>query len=341
MMNLLTPDTATVLAERYWHIRGDLSVLPSYLDQNFRIRSDTGEYVLKVAHPSWSRDDLDLENHAMMTLAEREPAMQWPRVQLTSTGEHLLTLPIAGQSCHVRMLSFVPGATYAEAIPDISSAQRVVAQQSLGAAVGRLTHALAGFKHAAANRQHPWNLLQLPALQPAVEYLADPTLREVVASQWKAFCQRLPAWRTTLPMAAVHNDANDHNVIVSQDADTFWRVRSIIDFGDMCTSFRLSELAIACTYAMQHESDPVACARNMVRGYLHHATLSRDELALLHGFIVARVCQSILMATQAHHEQPDNDYVLISQQGMQTLLYTLVDIAPEALVAPFLETPHD
>ncbi|HET7269147.1 MAG TPA: phosphotransferase, partial [Oleiagrimonas sp.] len=88
--------------------------LPSYLDRNFHIHAGDGDYVLKVAHPSWARKDLDLENHAMMALAAHEPDIQWPRVQRTAAGEHLLCLSVAGCQCHVRMLSFVPGSTYAE-----------------------------------------------------------------------------------------------------------------------------------------------------------------------------------------------------------------------------------
>src|SRR6185437_1887579 len=67
-MDILTPDAALALADRHWRIHGDICALPSYADQNFRIRTRHGEYVLKVAHPSWSRLDLDLENQAMMTL---------------------------------------------------------------------------------------------------------------------------------------------------------------------------------------------------------------------------------------------------------------------------------
>src|SRR5579859_1881154 len=115
-MDILTPDVALRLAERHWRIHGNISALPSYADQNFRIRADRGEYVLKVAHPSWSRLDIELENLAMMALAEREPSLGWPRVQLAVNGAHLLTLPVEGQDCLVRVLSYVPGTTYAEAI---------------------------------------------------------------------------------------------------------------------------------------------------------------------------------------------------------------------------------
>jgi Ser/Thr protein kinase RdoA (MazF antagonist) len=103
----------------------------------------------------------------------------------------------------------------------------------------------------------------------------------------------------------------------------------------------LADLAIACTYAMQHEVDPVACARTVVRGYLAQCPLLRIELEQLHAFILARLCHSVLMATRAHREQPDNPFVLVSQQGVRTLLRELAEVAPDAIVGPFLEPSHD
>lgn len=340
-MNLLTADAAAVLADRYWKIRGEASALPSYLDQNFHIHGDAGEYVLKVAHPSWSRMDLDLENHAMMALAACEPGLQWPRVQFAVSGEHLLTVPIAGQDCRVRLLSFVPGMPYANTIDGLSSPQRTILHESLGSAVGQLTRGLQDFRHPAADRPHPWNLLRLPDLQGEVAHIENAALRKMVRTQMQAFCAQLPQWRTQLPMAVIHNDANDLNVLVSEDGHGVWRVNSVIDFGDMCTSFRVADLAIACTYAMQHETDPVDCARHIVRGHLVHCALSRIELEQLHAFILARLCHSVLMATRAQREQPDNPFVQVSQHGMQALLYTLVDVAPDAIVGPFLESCHE
>ena len=340
-MDILTADEALVLAQRHWRIQGDVCALPSYADQNFRISSLAGEYVLKVAHPAWSRADLDLENQAMMTLARREPALQWPQVQLSVNGEHLLTLPVAGQACQVRMLSFVPGTTYADAISALSASRRVRLHASLGAAVGMLTRGLGDFSHAAADRQHDWNLMRLPTLQDQIAHIDETWLRTAVKAQVDAFCTRLPLWRSQLPIRVLHNDANDLNVIVADDGSGDPRVTAVIDFGDMCTSFRLADLAIACTYAMQHEADPVACARTIVHGYLSEYPLLRIELEQLHTFILARLCHSVLMATRAHREHPDNPFVLVSQQGVRALLRELVEVDHDAIVGPFLDTCHE
>lgn len=339
-MDVLPPDAALLLADRYWRIHGDISTLPSYADQNFRIRATGGDYVLKVAHPGWSRLDLDLENQTMMTLAEREPALQWPRVQRTATGEHLLTLSIGGQLCQVRMLSFVPGATYADAVETLPPAQRRDLHESLGDAVGRLTRGLQGFRHPAADRQHDWNLMRLPSLRGEIAHIDDAGLRAIVQAQAAAFVDRLPQWQAQLPIAVLHNDANDLNVIVAE-RDGAPRVGAVIDFGDMCTSFRLADLAIACTYAMQHEADPVGCAHGIVRGYLAQCPLRQVELAQLQTFILARLCHSVLMATRAHRETPDNPFVMVSQQGVRALLRQLAELDRDAIAGPFLEQRHD
>jgi Ser/Thr protein kinase RdoA (MazF antagonist) len=339
-MDVLTPAVAAQLAEWYWRIRGDVSVLPSYADQNFRIRNDAGDYVLKVANPSWSRMDLDLENQAMMTLAEREPSLRWPQVQCALNGQHLLSFPLCGQVRQVRVLSFVPGRTYADVIGSLSPTQRAILHESLGSAVGRLTRGLQDFHHPAADRQHDWNLMRLPALRDEMTHIDDDALRAIVQIHVDAFCERLPSWRGCLPVTVLHNDANDLNVIVDLDAGVP-SVNAVIDFGDMCTSFRLADLAITCVYAMQHETDPVACARAIVRGYLTQCPLERIELEQLQAFILARLCHSVLMATRAHREAPDNPFIMVSQQGVRTLLRQLAGVDHDAIAGPFLESRHD
>jgi Ser/Thr protein kinase RdoA (MazF antagonist) len=337
----MSPEAALALADRHWRIRGEVRALPSYADQNFRISGGQGDYVLKVAHPSWAYADLDLENQAMLTLAAREPALQWPRVMPGVDGAHLLALPTEDGTRHVRLLSFVPGMTYAEAVTAVSNSRRPALHESLGRAVGLLIRGLADFRHPAAARAQDWNLMSLPDVRDEVGHIEDAALRAIVAAQTESFCAKLPAWRAQLPITVLHNDANDLNVIVALDGQGGGKVDAIIDFGDMCTSFRLCELAIACTYAMQHEADPVACAQAIVRGCLELCPLARAELEQLHAFILARLCHSVLMATRAHREQPDNPFVLVSQQGVRALLRTLAGTDPHAIVAPFLETCHE
>ena len=65
-----------------------------------------------------------------------------------------------------------------------------------------------------------------------------------------------------LPRQVVHNDLNDENLLVRDGA-----IAGVIDFGDAIETVRAAELAIACTYAMLDQEDPVAVAGDVIAGY--------------------------------------------------------------------------
>jgi 4-aminobutyrate aminotransferase-like enzyme len=321
-------DAALELAARYWRIDGAIKPLPSYADQNFLIRGERGAFVLKLANASWNRDDLDLENQAMIELARTAPDYDWPRVQFTQDGRHIVTLDVDGEARHVRLLSYVPGRTYADAVVDLAPEQRHALHVSLGRAVASVNRGLASLRHHAADREQEWNLTNLPALVDEIAHIGDASLREIVGRHASAFCAALPSLAARLPQCVLHNDANDLNVIVGEAN----LVSAVIDFGDMCTGLRLAELAIACTYAMQHEDDPVACAQRIVEGYLAEGELVDAERESLHAFIMARLCQSMLMATRTSRDQPDNPHVFVSQNGVRALLRKLDNVPAAELV---------
>ena len=80
----------------------------------------------------------------------------------------------------------------------------------------------------------------------------------------------LPRLRA-LPAQAIHNDANEHNVLIGDDGD----VCGLIDFGDLCRAPRACGLAVACAYAMAllpvPERQVAAARRRLPRDRAAHA----------------------------------------------------------------------
>ena len=72
----------------------------------------------------------------------------------------------------------------------------------------------------------------------------------------------LPALRE-LPAQLIHNDANEHNVLVGDDGSS----AGLIDFGDVCRAPRVCGLAVACAYAMPGTPSPVRAVLPLVAGY--------------------------------------------------------------------------
>ena len=128
-------------------------------------------------------------------------------------------------------------------------------------------------------------------------------------------------------MLVIHNDANDFNVIVAANtADPKPHVNAIIDFGDMCRHLRVVDLAITIVYALQHVDEAQAvrdCMLAILQGYQSQYPLSKQEIQIMYHVIMARLSQSILMATRAYHHNPTNDYILVSQKGVRRLIRQL------------------
>jgi 4-aminobutyrate aminotransferase-like enzyme/Ser/Thr protein kinase RdoA (MazF antagonist) len=293
---------AALLAEELFGIRGGVSALPSERDQNFRIGAD---HVLKIANAGESREFLELQHTAMARLRQSAGDLEWPvtvparyGTEIAETGGHL-----------VRMLTWIPGACYAEARPH---SPELLA--SLGRALAQMDLALAGFDRPAAHRRFHWDLRQagearqfLPLLPAGKRDLLAPVFDAWERVDWNG-----------LPHSAIHNDANDYNVLVRDG-----RVVSILDFGDMVWSATVCNLAVALAYAMLDQEDPIAAAATVTAAYRALRPLTGPELDALYPLAAARLAMSVCYCAWQSSEAPQNDYLNISNRPAWALLERL------------------
>ncbi|MBC3875252.1 phosphotransferase [Undibacterium flavidum] len=326
-MQTITPAQALALVEQHWHLSGIAKELPSYADRNFKIHTPQGNYVFKIANPNWSYADLDIENAALLHLAKTCPDLALPQVMLTGSGQHILPYTTAsGQACHMRLLSFVEGDIYAN-VAVREDIDHTYLQTSLGIAIAKLDRGLQDFQHASMDRYVDWSISNLPDLRDEIIHVAEDDLRELVTRHTNYFAEHEATWKRTLPMSVIHNDANDFNVIVAANVtDPKPHVNAIIDFGDMCRHLRIVDLAITIVYALQHVDEDQAvrdCMLAILQGYQSQYPLSKQEIQIMYHVIMARLSQSILMATRAYRHNPANDYILVSQKGVRRLIRQL------------------
>jgi Ser/Thr protein kinase RdoA (MazF antagonist) len=339
-MQTITSEQALDLVKKYWQLEGTAKELPSYADRNFKINTAQGKYVFKIANPNWSFDDLDIENAALLHLEKTCPDLALPKVKLSLDHRHIIPLITAqGEACHMRLLSFVEGEVYAH-VATRNDIDQTKLQHSLGVAIAKLDRGLEDFQHTSADRYVDWSISNLPDLKDEITAIEDADLRAIVVRHTAFYTEHEHAWQQSLPMLVIHNDANDFNAIVASDAaNPSAHVNAIIDFGDMCRSFRIVDLAIAMTYALQHVEDDEAvmtCAMAILSGYQTTYPLTQAELEVLYHFIMARLCQSILMATKASRRLPDNQYIMISQKQVRRLIKQLDAMSYQTIQQRFL-----
>ncbi len=321
-----THEDVQKVAESKFGVKGSVKELPSERDLNFHIRNELGaEYVLKIAAKSENRDILDMQNRAMQHLADKLVPFNTPLFVLSTGGDEILTIKDSKKNEHfVRLLRYLPGRVLAELKPHSPGLLT-----EFGKFIGDLTCGLDGFSHPSAKRMFYWDLkLATSVIEKYREYVINPEKGEaidyVMSLYDKQVVPRMPDLRTSV----VHNDANDYNVLVSNAYPPEDARFGILDFGDMVLTHTINELAVAIAYAILGKADPIGAASKIVEGYHSKYSLTEIEIELLFPLVLARLATSIVIAAYQTQLEPDNQYLLISQENVWTLLQRLMEVHP-------------
>ncbi|HET9479290.1 MAG TPA: phosphotransferase, partial [Pyrinomonadaceae bacterium] len=122
-----------------------------------------------------------------------------------------------------------------------------------------------------------------------------------------------------LRKSVIHGDPNDYNVLVETE-----RVVGLIDFGDAVYSYTVGDLAIAVAYVVLGKTDPFAAAAPVIEGYREEFQLTQDELDALWPLVRLRLCMSVCIAAYQQAQQPENEYLGISQRLIEETLPRLL-----------------
>ncbi len=311
----LTRANAEHVALESFGITGRAIELPSERDQNFRITTDDSRcFVLKIANAAERRIMLEAENACMHHLAATGLAPELVPTrdgqEVSQHGDHL-----------VRLITWIDGRTLGGA-----RWRSEALLTDLGRAIGLVDRTLESFDHPALHRAFHWDLAHAPALvERHVDRIPDPALGGAIAAMLVVHRDLVAPLLPSLRRSAIHGDANDYNVLIDVRAE---RVTGLVDFGDMVFSHTVNDLAIAMAYASLGQADPLGAAGRVAAGYHAVHPLTDDELAALFGLMAMRLCLSVSVAAAQQAEDPDRDYLGISQAPIRDTLPQLAAIHP-------------
>lgn len=312
----LSPEQLASLASTLFGVDGEIKTLVSERDQNAQLKlADKTTRVLKIANASENIALLELQNAAMTHINAVDPMLGVPEVFESLAGKPIETWvdQVSGDKHAVRLLSFIPGELLA------NSPKTLPVLRNLGEFLGRLSHALQGFAHPAAHREHfLWNLDNALAIESYTDAIKDDDNRHMIRSVYQRYREHTLPKLASLRMAVIHSDINDNNVSVDGE-----QINGAFDFGDMVCARQINELAITMAYALMGVRDIAAASRALIGGYIQHFTLQESELTVLFDLIEMRLAMSVSISSYRANQFPDNDYLLISQRPAVALLSTL------------------
>ncbi len=293
--------SAEAIADELFGIRGCAQSLPSERDQNFLLTDSAGEkFVLKIANGLESRAFLEAENAVLKHVGSRVSFCQSPVSSVVTLGD----------TYFARLVRYLRGVPLAEVQPQSSELLG-----DLGRKLGQLDHALSDFDHPAVHRDLHWDLANGNRIIDEYSTLIqDAALRDFVLRCRVEF-------KGGLRRSVIHGDANDYNVLVDPEQMI---VTGLLDFGDMVYSYTVGDLAIAIAYVGLDKSDPRAVANEVVKGYTSEFELLDEEMEMLWPLVRLRLAMSVCIAAYQLREQPENEYLRISQKSIEATLPRLM-----------------
>lgn len=326
---VLAPQALAAALSAHWGLAGTLSPLTSERDLNHRVTAPQGQFTVKLANPAEPEAMTDFQTRALLHVAARDPGLPVPRLVPTGTGAPWVDLPEG----RLRVMTWLDG-TPLHAAPK-SDVQR----HAVGAALARLTAALADYDHPAADHVLLWDIKQVPRLAPLLPAITDAALRAGAEAFVAAFADTISPQLARLPSQVCHADFNPHNLLVAAEDAT--AVTGILDFGDMVRTPRVCDLATAASYQID-PARPLDSLCAFLSGYAARLPLDPAEVALLFDLITARMVTTLSIAGWRAARYPENAaYILRNAPSARAGMAAFAGIGRDAATRAFARALKD
>jgi hydroxylysine kinase len=335
----LTPSPPVSASEAAEAIRacfglaGQLARLPGEADDNFRLDTADGRFVVKFAHLRADPAVVSVQVRVLRHIKSAAPGLPVPRVLPALGGPPWAVVaagPLRGRVVHV--LSYLDG----HLLRSVTTDQPL--RRALGVTLAELGRALRDFDDPLVRRPLLWDLAQLPRLRPLLAERPPGPGTSLLAGQLARLTAgvppRLAAQRTQL----VHNDFSPDNTLISADRTS---VCGILDFGDVTVTALVNDVAIAVANQLGDDADLLGPALDLIAGYHATTPLTAGELGLLPDLILGRIVARIIISEWRAERFPENRaYVLRNTPRAWEHLHRLLSIPGGQIAARIQEASH-
>ncbi|MHA4807525.1 aminotransferase class III-fold pyridoxal phosphate-dependent enzyme [Flavitalea flava] len=307
------------LVAEHYGLTVRVKTLNGYEEQNFLMQgTNEKKYILKIATDAQGYDFLDAQLKIIGLLSGPGLADKFQKYQLNRNGSEITLIKRGGINYYLRVLSYLEGEFWVEA-----SQHPEELLLDLGRFLGGMDLALRDFKHLAMHRHYEWDIATTLDARRNLRHIKDHERRRIAGYFFQQFETVVTPQQYSLRKAYIHNDANDYNVLVKGS-----QVSGLIDFGDMVYTDLINNVAVACTYALFGQKDPVAAAALVVKGYHEKYPLTEQELSLLYYLIAGRLCISVTQSAYNASLGSANEHHFITERSAWNLLFQLIKTNP-------------
>jgi 4-aminobutyrate aminotransferase-like enzyme/Ser/Thr protein kinase RdoA (MazF antagonist) len=304
----VTEAQAEHLLSTHYGLTARAESLGSQQDKNFLVfdSDDRPLGVLKIANPAFTAAELAAQDTAAELIADNEPTLRVAVPLPNLAGEKCTAVTgLLDGTAHVRLLRYLPGGTLIDAG---HLSPEVVA--GMGYLAGRVSHALAGFRHPGLDRALQWDLrVGHDVVDALVSHVDDPSHRDRLTAAAADGWARIAPLADQLPRQAVHLDLTDANVVVARPEGGAPRPDGVIDFGDLSDTWAVAELAITLSSVLGHPGTTPTSILPGIKAFHAIRPLTTAEADALWPLLVLRTAVLIVSGAQQAALDADNAYV--------------------------------
>lgn len=294
------------LLRNSYGISGRIIALPGEHDLNYCIEAEDGTRFLLKLHAPGDADDLAMQVAVLDHLALAAPKLPISRALPDKSGSTAIAAELRGQRT-ARLLTWLTGSVWSKS--PARGRQSIV---TLGRLLGETDRSLESFSHPGAKRSYAWDIGRADMHLENLVFIADADKQAVVRAVLDRFVHEVLPRLRQCPRQVIHNDANDYNVLL----DDAGGVSGLLDFGDMVETWRVIEIAVAGAYALIGADDPVDAIARLAGAYHAVNPISDIEAELIFDLTCTRYAVSMCMAAKQIRDNPENTYLLVSQEDV-------------------------
>ncbi|MBO1332809.1 aminotransferase [Streptomyces sp. VRA16 Mangrove soil] len=301
-----TPAEAADMARQSLGIDATAQALGSQQDANFLLQGEGGAAlaVLKIANPAFGPVEIEAQDTAADLIAAAHPGLRVATVLRHPDGTPRRTMVDSdGKPAVARLLRHLPGGALSG--PRHLSPGTVAA---MGTVVAQVSTALRDFRHPGLDRVLQWDLRHADRVVAALAgHVTEPERRAAVEEATAEAWERVQKVAAALPRQAVHLDLTDDNLIRRPDSHVP-EPDGVIDFGDLTTSWAVSELAVSLSSMLHHDGMEPRHVLPAVRAFHALRPLSPAEADALWPLLVLRAAGLVVSGRQQAAVDADNVY---------------------------------
>lgn len=174
----------------------------------------------------------------------------------------------------------------------------------------------------------PWSLLAVPKLRDYIYVVKNNDDKIMIEQVINRFEKDIIDNVDKFARGMIHGDLNEQNILINTENN---KVIGIIDFGDTQYTCLIFELFIVLCYMIIQAGD-IRMGKYVLDGFLSLNSLTVDEKRALKTGVCARICQSLVIGAYTHLNEPQNNYLLITQKSGWKVLRELWSMSDEDIL---------